>query len=77
MSKLSDKLNEARANTRSTSDELAHEIQGTFEDLLFQFEMIAEMDALSFNVSKKVRSAVSDMRKLSNEVVKDIKGGKK
>ena len=83
MSKLRDELNEINtgmsnnAGFRNNPDNIAKEVEGTFEDILFQLESIAEMDAVSFNTSKRIHKAVVTLRKLGNDVVKDIKGGKK
>jgi len=76
MSKLKDHLNEMFNNTNNPND-IAKNVEGTIEDILFQLESIADMDALGFNTSKKVHKAVVNLRKLGHEIVKDIKTGQK
>ena len=73
MSKLSEALN----NPSNNPDNTAREVEGTFEDITFQLETIAEMDAVNFNVTKRVRKVIVELRKLGFDVSKSIKSGKK
>ena len=75
MSKLKEHLTEANNLNNINPDQVAKEVEGAFEDILFQLETIADMDAVHFNISKKLRKSVSDLRKLGMEVSKSIKKG--
>lgn len=75
MSKLSEHLNEIN-NFNNTPDSVAKNVDGTFEDILFQLESIADMGAINFNIRKKLRKSISDLRKLGIEISHDIRSGK-
>lgn len=76
MSKIREILYEMLNNPSNNPDDIAKEIEGTFEDILFQLESISEMQAINFNVRKKVRKELTVLRNLSVEITKDIKGNK-
>lgn len=75
MSKLKEHLTEANNLNNIPKDQVAKEVDGAMEDILFQLEVMADMDAVHFNVSKKLRKTISDLRKVGMEVSKSIRKG--
>lgn len=71
MSKLRDHLTESSNNS---SENLTRELEGMFEDIFFQLDTVAEMKAINFNLSRKLRKTVADLRRVSEEIYKDVRG---
>ena len=76
MSKLREHLiNEMINSPLNNPQDIAKQVEGTFEDMLFQLETIVDMEALNMNLKKKLSKEMTALRRLGMEVSKEIKAG--
>ena len=76
MSKLKEHLlNEMINSPLNNPQDIAKQVEGTFEDMLFQLETIVDMEALNMNLKKKLSKEMTALRRLGMEVSKEIKAG--
>ncbi len=73
MSKLRNHLIEAVNRQLTRPDDIANEIEGMFDTMLFQLDTIIDMKAIDHNVKKKIGRITSDMRKLKFEITDNIR----
>lgn len=70
MSKLKDHLTEV--NDRNTQEDVARQLDGYFEDVLFTLESIEDMFAVPPKIKTKIRKVRKEMLTIQGELGKEL-----